>query len=157
MTIRTIPALVMLAATTAWAQSVETLALPGDSPLVSFRILFKTGAAADPAGKRGAASLTAAMLSRGGSATKSYDEIIEALFPMASSVGAQVDKEMTVFTGETHRDNLEAYYAILREMLLEPGWRQQDFERLKAEQLNNLRLGLRSNNEEELGRSCCRR
>src|SRR4051812_20143771 len=37
------------------------------SPLVSFRILFNTGAASDPAGKEGVASLTAAMLSEGGS------------------------------------------------------------------------------------------
>ncbi|MBI1358214.1 MAG: hypothetical protein GC160_28095 [Acidobacteria bacterium] len=152
MKIATLATLAALAAATASAQTVQTLALPGDSPLVSFRILFNTGAASDPAGKEGAAALTAAMLSRGGSAEKTYDQIIEAMFPMATSVGAQVDKEMTVFTGETHRDNLDAYYAILRGMLLEPGWRPEDFQRLKDEQLNGLRLELRSSNEEELGK-----
>ncbi len=147
-----IPALLLLANLPAFGQTVRTLARPSDSPLVSFRILFHTGAAADPEGKFGAAALTAAMLSRGGSSKLTYNEIVEAMFPMATSVGAQVDKEMTVFTGETHRDNLEAYYDILRAMLLEPGWREDDFRRLKAEQLNALRLGLRSNNEEELGK-----
>ncbi|HEX8355541.1 MAG TPA: hypothetical protein VF611_21725, partial [Pyrinomonadaceae bacterium] len=35
---------------------------PTQSPLVSFRLLFTTGAASDPEGKEGVASLTAAML-----------------------------------------------------------------------------------------------
>jgi zinc protease len=147
-----IPVLALLAAAPSLGQDVRTLAQPSESPLVSFRILFHTGAASDPEGKAGAAHLTAAMLSRGGSQALSYNEIVEAMFPMATSVGSQVDKEMTVFTGETHRDNLDAYYQLLRGMLLEPGWREDDFRRLQAEQLNALRLGLRSNNEEELGK-----
>ena len=42
---------------------------------------------------------------------------------MASSVNAQVDKEMCTFGGATHVDNLDAYYKLLRGMLLTPGWR----------------------------------
>ncbi len=130
----------------------ETLTLPSESPLVSFRILFKTGAASDPKGKEGVASLTAAMLSEGGSAKMSYDEIVKALFPMAASVNAQVDKEMVVFHGTTHIETLDQYYEILRQMLLEPGWREEDFSRLKDDALNFLRIELRGNNEEELGK-----
>ena len=37
-------------------------------------------------------------------------------------------------------------------MLLDPGWRQDDFERLKDEVVNFLRIQLRSSNEEELGK-----
>jgi zinc protease len=130
----------------------ETLSVSNESPLVTFRILFKTGAAYDPPGKQGVAELTAAMLSRGGTREKTYDQIVETLFPMASSVSAQVDKEMTVFEGTTHRENLDAYYAILRSMLLDPGWREDDFRRVKDETMNFLRIQLRSNNEEELGK-----
>jgi len=36
-------------------------------PLVSFRILFNVGAAADPAGKEGLAAMTASMVSDAGS------------------------------------------------------------------------------------------
>src|SRR5688572_17218274 len=102
------------------AAEPDTLPLPNSSPLVTFRILFKTGSIQDPAGKEGVAALTAAMLSRGGSREKTYDQIVQALFPMAASVSSQVDKEMTLFEGTTHRENLEAYYAILRSMLLDP-------------------------------------
>ena len=130
--------------------AAETLSQPSDSPLVTFRILFETGAASDPEGKEGVAALTAAMLSKGGTATMSYNQIVESLFPMAASLSAQVDKEMTVFGGTTHIENLERYYSLLRSMLLEPGWREDDFRRLKDEALNFLRIQLRANNEEEL-------
>ena len=94
------------------------LTSPSTSPLVSFRILFHTGAADDVAGQEGMAALTAAMVSKGGTEQMAYGDIVEALFPMAASVNAQVDKEMTVFHGTTHVENLERYYEILRSMLL---------------------------------------
>jgi zinc protease len=71
---------------------------------------------------------------------------------MAPSVTAQTDQEMTTFTGATHVDNLDAYYNLMRAMLLEPGWREDDFKRLKDEAINALRIGLRGNNDEELGK-----
>jgi zinc protease len=74
------------------------------------------------------------------------------MFPMASSVNAQVDQEMTAFSGVTHVDNLEAYYKILRGMLLDPGWREEDFKRIKDDATNFLRVGLRGNNDEELAK-----
>ena len=134
------------------AETPEILAIQSEAPLVTFRILFHAGAASDPPGKQGVAALTAAMLSKGGSKDMVYDEIVEALFPMAASLSAQVDKEMTVFEGTTHVENLDRYYGIVRSMLLDPGWREDDFQRLKDEAVNFLRIQLRGNNEEELGK-----
>jgi zinc protease len=37
-------------------------------------------------------------------------------------------------------------------MLLEPGWREDDFKRVKDQTINGLRVGLRGNNDEELGK-----
>jgi len=130
----------------------NTVLLPNRSPLVSFRILFMTGSAYDPKGKEGLASLTAAMLAEGGSRTKPYSEITEAMYPMATSFQWQVDKEMTVFSGSTHLDNLEKYYALIREMLLDPGFREDDFQRLKEDAINYLKTSLRGGNDEELGK-----
>src|SRR5262249_1127396 len=105
---------------------VSSVLLPGTSPLVTFRILFTTGSAFDPPGKEGLAPLTASMLAKGGTRTASYDQIVQALYPMASSIDSQVDKEMTVFSGTTHVENLDRYYALLRDMLLDPGFRPDD-------------------------------
>ena len=134
------------------AGPIASVLQPNRSPLVTFRILFNTGSASDPEGKEGLASLTASMLSEGGSRRMSYDQITDAFYPMATSFGYQIDKEMTVFTGTTHLDNLDRYYSIISQMLLDPGFRQDDFKRLKEDALNYLKVSLREGNDEELGK-----
>jgi zinc protease len=131
---------------------VRTVTLPDKSPIVTLRLVFITGAAADPEAKPGVANLTAAMLAGGGTKDLRYPQIVDAFFPMAASVGSQVDEEMTTFSGATHLDNLEAYYKLFRAMLLEPGWREEDFNRIRDNAINALRVGLRGNNDEELGK-----
>ena len=131
---------------------LPSVLLPGTSSLVTFRILFTTGSAFDPAGKEGLASLTASMLAEGGTRSLSYDQIVQAMYPMAASVSAQVDKEMTVFTGTTHIENLDRYYALFKDMLLDPGFRAEDFTRLREDAINFLKVSLRESNDEELGK-----
>lgn len=142
----------LMASTLLAATGPKIIALPGKSPLVTFRFVFLTGSASDPAGKAGAAALTAAMLAQGGTREMAYKQIVDALFPMAATVEHQVDKEMITFSGTTHADNLAAYYKLFRAMLLDPGWRKDDFERLRDDAVNYLRVSLRGNNDEELGK-----
>ena len=131
---------------------IASVLLPNRSPLVTFRIQFMSGAAADPKGKEGVAALTAAMLAQGGTRTMTYEQILEAMYPMATSFGWQIDKEMTVFTGTTHEDNLDKYYGLISQMLLDPGFRPDDFTRLKTDAVNFLKVSLRETNDEELGK-----
>ena len=63
--------------------------MPGKSPLVTIRVVFLTGAAADPAAKPGLADLTASLLAGGGSRDMSYKQIVAAMFPMAASVSVR--------------------------------------------------------------------
>ena len=134
------------------AAQIRTVEMPGKSPLATFRIVFTTGSAADPADKPGLAYLTAQTIADGGTKDLTYKQVRDALFPMASGVSAQVDKEMTVFAGATHVDNLDAYYRLLRGLLLTPGWREDDFRRVKDDAINSIKVGLRGNNDEELGK-----
>ena len=144
--------LVFLSSSVAAPPKPASVLLPGTSPLVTFRIQFMTGSAFDPPGKEGLAALTASMLAEGGTRSMSYDQIVQALYPMASSVSSQVDKEMTVFTGTAHIENLDRYYALLKDMLLDPGFRPEDFKRLREDAINYLRVSLRESNDEELGK-----
>ncbi len=123
-----------------------------DDPTVSFRFLFKVGSQNDPEGKEGLAVLTASMISQGSSETHSYEEILELLYPMAASINDQVDKEMTVFTGRTHKDNLDQYYALFKEVLLTPALKEEDFKRVKSDLLNYLQKTLRYAQDEVLGK-----
>lgn len=131
---------------------IASVLVPNRSPLVTFRIVFMTGAASDPKGKEGVAALTAAMLAEGGTRTLTYEQIVEAMYPLATSFSSQIDKEMTVFTGTTHADNLDKYYGLISQMLLDPGFRADDFTRLKSDATNFLKVSLRENNDEELGK-----
>jgi zinc protease len=121
-------------------------------PQINLKLVFAAGSAHDPAGKEGLASLAAALVAEGGSKALRIDEIKKALFPMAGSFDAQVDKEMTTFTGVIHKDNVQAFLDVVLPMLTDPGLRPEDFLRLKDQQKNALVQDLRNNNEEELGK-----
>jgi zinc protease len=141
----------LLCSSAAWPQ-IRVVAMPSQSRLVDFRIVFLTGAAYDPSDKPGLASLTAALLAGGGTRELSYKQLLDAMFPMAASVTTQVDKEMITFRGSTDIRNLEKYYALFRNILLSPGWREDDLRRIKDRSINYLRVGLRESNEEELAK-----
>ncbi|MEH6594653.1 MAG: pitrilysin family protein [Colwellia polaris] len=123
-----------------------------DSPLIDVNFLFYTGAAADPAGKKGVAALMARMLTQGGSQTRSYQDIQQGLYPLASEFSSQLDKEMMSFTGRVHKDNAESWYQLISDQLLNPGWREDDFKRLKKELIDSIKSGLKASNDEELGK-----
>jgi zinc protease len=122
------------------------------NPLIHIKVLLRVGSANDPAGREGLAYLTFNLLSNGGTKTKTFQEITSLFYPMAASVGSQVDKEMSVFSGTIHRDNLDRYYTVFKEMLLDPGFREDDFNRLKTNQLNFLKKTLVSNMDEQFGK-----
>ncbi len=121
-------------------------------PVIDFRILFNVGSAFDPKGKEGLAELTAKLITEGSSQSMTYQEIQKAFFPMAAFFSNQLDKEMTVYQGRIHKDNLSDYYAIIRDMLLTPAFNVDDFKRVKEQLINEITVSLRQNNDEELGK-----
>jgi zinc protease len=129
----------------------EILLLDG-TPLASLRLSFRAGAALDPPGQPGVASLTAQMIASGGSARRSYKQIVDTLFPLGAAIGAMTDKELTTFAGDAHADHLAEFAALFAEVLVEPGWREDDFSRLRDEAANRLAVELRMQNDEELAK-----
>ena len=99
-------------------KEVATRLLPSDTPLVVFRILFRAGSQDDPAGQEGITALAAQTVAEGGTGEIPYDEVVRRLYPMAGRIDVQVDKEVTVFTGQVHRDHLEAFYRLFSGLLL---------------------------------------
>ena len=134
------------------ASDIDVLVQKSALPQIRFKLLFSAGSAHDPKGKEGLAMLTAMMVGSAGSSERKIDEVTKALFPMAGSFNEQVDKEMTTFTGSIHKDNFEQYLEIAMPMLLSPGFRDEDFRRLKDSLKNALQVDLKDNNEEEFGK-----
>ena len=138
---------------TATAEVPRLVTLPeAGSPFIAFNIWVRAGSQDDPAGKEGLAALTAELLADGSTTARSYTRIIEDLYPLAAGYGAGVDKEMTTFNGRIHRDNLEEYYEIFRQAILSPAFDAEDFERVKAQTLNQLERGRRYSRDEELSK-----
>ena len=123
-----------------------------DSPFIAFNIWVRSGSAADPKGKEGLASLTAALLTGGATTQDTLEQILARLYPMAAGYGATVDKEMTNITGRVHRDNLDAYYALFRNAILSPAFKEDDFNRIKAQRMNYLERARRYSRDEELSK-----
>jgi zinc protease len=122
-------------------------------PEIEMKLAFvNAGSAYDPPGKEGLATLTAAMIAEAGSRLFTINEINAALYPVAGSFEDQTDKELATFTGKIHRDNWHNYLHLVLDQLVKPGFRDEDFKRLKEMQLTTLTQDLRSNNEEELGK-----
>ena len=134
--------------------AAQTVLLPiKEDPTICFRIWFKVGSQNDPAGKEGLAQLTASLIAEGATKKNGYSTILEKLYPIASSYGASVDKEMTVISGRTHGDNLELFYGLLKEAILEPAFDVSDFTRIKTQMINNIEKNLRYSSDEELGKA----
>jgi zinc protease len=132
---------------------MRTILLPSKgAPLVSIRLQFETGAADDPAGREGLAALTGGLLVEGGAGGMSFREILDALYPMAAGIGVQVDREVSVIYGTVHRDHLDAYYDLVRRVVLEPRFDLADFERLREDQVNAITAGLRASDDEGLAK-----
>jgi zinc protease len=123
-----------------------------DSPFIAFNVWIRSGAASDPQGKEGLASLTASLIAGGATTQAPVEQILEKLYPLAAGYDAQVDKEMTVFTGRVHRDNLEVFYDLFKNALLSPAFSEGDFARIKAQRLNLLERARRYSRDEELSK-----
>ncbi len=121
-------------------------------PAVAFRFVLRAGSQSDPPGKEGLAALTASMVAEGGTKTLTYDQLLEAFYPMAASLSGACRKEVTVFSGVVHQDNLQKYTSLATEMIAQPRFDPQDFERLRNEALDYVTKFLRGNNDEELGK-----
>ncbi|HEY6100725.1 MAG TPA: pitrilysin family protein, partial [Anaeromyxobacter sp.] len=134
------------------AADVPTLVQRSALPQIDVKLLFEAGSARDPKGKEGLAAVAADLVADAGSRAMRIDEIQRALHPLAASFTAQVDKEMVTFTGRFPRDGWERFVEVALPMLTEPGFREEDFRRVRDQRRNALVQDLRSDNEEELAK-----
>lgn len=122
------------------------------SALVNLRLAFRVGSIHDPETKKGLAQLTASMIADAGTRSKGLAELMKAYAATGTGLGSLVDKERTSFILNAPKAKASEALALALEQLVEAGFKEEDFRRLKARQLNALRVGLKANNDEELGK-----
>lgn len=120
--------------------------------VVAFRIAFQSGSADDPTGKEGLTALSAAMIAQSGTRDLTFGELSKKLYPFASSISVNVDRDETVFSAEVAAESLDAFYPLLRDVLLTPRMDQESFNRLRARAQSTLGDDLKGGNDEALGK-----
>ena len=119
-----------------------------NSNKVVVKLMFRNGAISDPAGKEGLTYTTASLMVEGAAGGRSYSAIRDQLYPWAAVYGASVDKEVTVFTFEVPAEFADPFYPILRDVILNPGFEENDFKRIKANQQNYVDQVIRASSDE---------
>lgn len=138
----------MLLSTHLLAQEVVELKLPSSNQIV-IKLLFKNGSIADPKGKEGLTYTTAELITQGGTGDLTYSDIQTAIYPMAARYGANVDKEVAIFTFEVHQDFIDDFYPIIKGLILNPSFKEEDFNRVKTNQQNFVDQVIRASSDEE--------
>ncbi len=131
-----------------FCQEIIELKLPATNK-ITIKFMFTNGSVSDPTGKEGLTNLTANLVTSGGTENLTYNQIQEIVYPMAARYNASVDKEVTVFTFNIHKDFLEDFYPVLKGLILNPSFTETDFKRVKISQQNYVDQIIRSSSDEE--------
>ena len=107
-------------------------------PVVSLNLVMKMGAAGDPAGKAGLASLTADMLDEG-TATRSSLELSDQLARIGSSLNIGAGWDSTTASMRTLTRHLDSALDIYADVISNPAFPDKDLERLRLSRLTSLR------------------
>jgi zinc protease len=116
--------------------TVLTVRLPG-RPLISAQLVYRNGAADEPAGQAGATVLSARALTEG---TERYDAIalIEATERLGASLHADASWDAYTVGIEVPGSRLEAAFELLAEVIAHPTFPEAEVERIRDERLNDI-------------------
>src|SRR5271169_5986184 len=107
-------------------------------PLISMFALVKTGAAADPAGQEGLASVTAALL-RKGTKTRTAQQFSADLDYIGSSFGADAGSDFTNISAEFLTKDMNKGLELFSDAVLHPTFPQTETDKLLAQSLDGVK------------------
>ena len=106
-------------------------------PVASLTLVIKSGATADPAGKYGVASLTAAMLDEGAGG-KDALALADAIEFLGASLGTGAGFDSSSVSLYTPVARLPEALALMADVAIRPAFAEKDLERLRKERLTSL-------------------
>jgi zinc protease len=131
-----------------YAHEITELKQPNSNKII-IKLMFTNGSMSDPKGKEGLTYTTGSLITAGGTHKLTNKQIQELIYPMAAEYRASVDKEVTVFTFAVHKDFLEKFYPVIRDLMLHPSFTEEDFNRVKSNQQNYVDQVIRASSDEE--------
>lgn len=130
------------------AQEVVELKQPNSTKIV-VKLMFKNGSMCDFQGKEGLTYTTAQLIMQGGTGELTFSDIQDKIYPMAASYFSSVDKEVTIFTFQFHKDWMDQFYPIMLGLIINPSLSQADFDRVKVNQQAYVDQVIRASSDEE--------
>jgi len=112
-------------------------------PVVNVTLIIKSGAAADPAGKYGLASFTAAMLDEG-AGTRGALELADAVEFLGASLATGSSMDVSTVRLQTPVSKLDAALPLFADVVLRPTFPAEELERMRQQRMTSL-LQLRDN------------
>lgn len=106
-------------------------------PLVQYSIIIDGGHLLDPEGKDGTASLLAGSLTEG-TALKTPEELEEAIDLLGARINMSASTEFITVSVNTLERNFEKTIDLVKEILLQPRWDEEQFDLLKSSSLFSL-------------------
>lgn len=120
------------------SNGLQVLVIPHhEQPSVTMRLLFKAGAAQDPADKPGIAQMVASLLDQG-TATKSSEAIANLVESSGGIIGAGAGKELSFVNAGVVKDKFADLMALMSEMVQQPAFSQAELDRLKQQALSSM-------------------
>jgi zinc protease len=106
-------------------------------PKVAVSIVTRAGSVSDPAGKGGVANMTARLMRRG-TKTRTALQIDESLGDLGTGVGVGAGRESSTVSFQVLKRNLDPAMAVVSDVVLNPSFAADEFERDKKLVLDNL-------------------
>ncbi|KQY90899.1 pitrilysin family protein [Brevundimonas sp. Root1423] len=110
-------------------------------PLVSARLSFDAGSADEAAGKAGAASLTANLLTQG-TATRSAPQIATEIEQLGASVGAGAGPDFTNVFANAPANVFPQAVALMADLVRNPAFAEEELDRQRTQTLDGLKVAL---------------
>jgi zinc protease len=112
-----------------------------DVPLVSARLMIKTGSEADPADMAGLAQMTAALLTKG-TKTRSAEEIARGVEALGATIESDASFDESWVNVSVMSPNLAKALDFVADVVRNPSFKADEIERLRQQDLDSLRVSL---------------
>ncbi|HEY5991467.1 MAG TPA: pitrilysin family protein, partial [Candidatus Udaeobacter sp.] len=110
-------------------------------PLVTAQLLIKSGGEVDPANLPGVADMTATLLTRG-TKTRTATQIAEAIEALGGSINSGAGWDASSITTSVMSSRIGPAMEILSDVVRNPAFKDEEIDRLRQQNLNNLRVAL---------------
>jgi len=107
-------------------------------PVVNFSLVIEGGHLLDDKNKNGVANLMSDILMEG-TLNRTSAELDKAIKTLGASISMYTSGEEIVIKGNTLTSNFEATIDLVKEILLEPRWDEEEFRRIKMATINSIK------------------